>query len=205
MNLSLHDNVRFSHSYPPSLRTPIATQHQADVHAGNLLVLTDGRVGFIDFGIVGRIPPRVWTAIQDLALGFASNDWRAMAVALVQMGAADDDVDVTQFADDLRRVVQSVEEITPQIVVQQSADGVAAAVAVDETQVTQLALDLVAVAEDNGVKLPREFGVLVKQVLYFDRYTRLLAPELDITQDDRLSVLSANDRGRDALSDAVDV
>ena len=26
-----------------------------DVHAGNLLVLPDGRVGFIDFGIVGRI------------------------------------------------------------------------------------------------------------------------------------------------------
>jgi aarF domain-containing kinase len=25
----------------------------ADVHAGNLLVLPDGRVGFIDFGIVG--------------------------------------------------------------------------------------------------------------------------------------------------------
>ncbi len=27
----------------------------ADVHAGNLLVLPDGRVAFIDFGIVGRI------------------------------------------------------------------------------------------------------------------------------------------------------
>jgi aarF domain-containing kinase len=27
----------------------------ADVHAGNLLVLPDGRVGFIDFGIVGSI------------------------------------------------------------------------------------------------------------------------------------------------------
>jgi predicted unusual protein kinase regulating ubiquinone biosynthesis (AarF/ABC1/UbiB family) len=27
----------------------------ADVHAGNLLVLPDGRVGFIDFGIVGCI------------------------------------------------------------------------------------------------------------------------------------------------------
>ena len=72
---------------------------------------------------------------------------------------------------------------------------------VDEAQVTQLALDLVAVAEGNGVKLPREFGVLVKQVLYFDRYTRLLAPELDVTQDQRLSVLNAQS---DALNDAVD-
>ena len=45
------------------------------------------------------------------------------------------------------------------------------------------------------------FGVLVKQVLYFDRYTRLLAPELDVTQDQRLSVLNAQS---DALNDAVD-
>ena len=29
----------------------------ADVHAGNLLVLQDGRIAFIDFGIVGMISP----------------------------------------------------------------------------------------------------------------------------------------------------
>eukprot|EP00439_Symbiodinium_sp_Y106_P032647 s4213_g3.t3 len=40
----------------------------ADVHAGNLLVLEDGRVGFIDFGIVGRIPPKIWSAVEGLAL-----------------------------------------------------------------------------------------------------------------------------------------
>lgn len=37
-----------------------------DVHAGNLLVLEDGRVGFIDFGIVGRIPQSVWSSLRDL-------------------------------------------------------------------------------------------------------------------------------------------
>ena len=36
----------------------------ADVHAGNLLVLRDGRVAFIDFGIVGRISPLTWNAMQ---------------------------------------------------------------------------------------------------------------------------------------------
>lgn len=30
----------------------------ADVHGGNLLLLDDGRVAFIDFGIVGRLPPK---------------------------------------------------------------------------------------------------------------------------------------------------
>ncbi|KAJ6309471.1 hypothetical protein OIU77_015268 [Salix suchowensis] len=30
----------------------------ADVHAGNLWWLRDGRIGFLDFGIVGRISPK---------------------------------------------------------------------------------------------------------------------------------------------------
>eukprot|EP00439_Symbiodinium_sp_Y106_P030620 s4213_g3.t1 len=56
----------------------------ADVHAGNLLVLEDGRVGFIDFGIVGRIPPKIWSAVEGLALSFAANDAKGMAKNLVR-------------------------------------------------------------------------------------------------------------------------
>lgn len=175
----------------------------ADVHAGNLIVLKDGRVGFIDFGIVGRIPPRIWTAIQDLAVGLASEDFKQMAEALVEMGATSKKVNVDSFAADLEKAVRSLTEITPQVMVTAGQDGsVAAAVGVDEQQVTRLALDLVAVAEGNGVRLPREFGILLKQVLYFDRYTRLLAPDLDVLADDRISL--RNDIGRD-FTDAIDV
>jgi len=35
-------------------------------------------------------------------------------------------------------------------------------------------------------QLPREFGLLVKQSLYFDRYLKILAPELDIMSDARV-------------------
>ena len=42
------------------------------------------------------------------------------------------------------------------------------------------------VAEKNGLKLPREFGLLLKQALYFDRYQKLLAPSLDPLRDARV-------------------
>lgn len=32
----------------------------------------------------------------------------------------------------------------------------------------------------------REFGLVLKQMLYFDRYVRLLAPELEVFGDSRL-------------------
>jgi aarF domain-containing kinase len=57
---------------------------------------------------------------------------------------------------------------------------------VDERETTQIVLEIVAVAENNGLKLPREFGLLLKQALYFDRYQKLLAPSLDPLRDPRV-------------------
>ena len=34
--------------------------------------------------------------------------------------------------------------------------------------------------------MPREFGLLLKQALYFDRYQKLLAPSLDPLRDARV-------------------
>lgn len=50
-----------------------------DVHAGNLLVLEDGRVAFIDFGIVGRFSPDTWGGVSRLADGVAQEDFNVMA------------------------------------------------------------------------------------------------------------------------------
>jgi hypothetical protein len=60
----------------------------ADVHAGNLLVLKDGRVAFIDFGIVGRISPQTWNAMQALSTAAVTSDFETMAVALAQVIAS---------------------------------------------------------------------------------------------------------------------
>lgn len=180
----------------------------ADVHAGNLLVLRDGRVGFIDFGIVGRIPPTTWSAIQKLAVGFGAQDFTVMAQALIDMGATSGSVDVAAFARDLENVVVAINNIQPEVVVTGQANGdITAAVGVDQQSVTRLSLEIVGVAERNGVKLPREFGILLKQVLYFDRYTRLLAPEVDVLSDDRLRLSSeaALPRGGGGTGPVIDV
>ena len=157
----------------------------ADVHAGNLLAMEDGRVAFLDFGIVGRVPPRIWTALRDAGASVAAEDYRGLAQALVTMGAADS-VDIDQFATDLEALIKSLDDVNPQIALQEAQGQVAAQIAVDDSEITEVLLKLVQLTERNGIKLPREFGLLVKQALYFDRYTKLLAPDLDLVRDDRV-------------------
>jgi aarF domain-containing kinase len=159
----------------------------ADVHAGNLLVLDDGRVGFIDFGIVGRISEKVFASVRELSLALAVNDSEGMALALCKMGATDDKVDIKQFARDIERVLDRMSNVQTDVTVMATQDGrIAGRIDVNESEITNLLLEFVEVTENNGLKLPREFGLLVKQSLYFDRYINILAPNVDVMNDDRL-------------------
>lgn len=149
----------------------------ADVHAGNLLVLNDGRVAFIDFGIVGRIPEATALAMVEFVRAFPAGDMSAVAGALQRMGFTGSDVDVDSFAADLKDVLDSIENIDPNAVSE-----------IDESQLNKLVASVAKVADNYGIRFPREFALLVKQVLYFDRYTRLLAPGLDVMNDDRMAM-----------------
>jgi len=167
----------------------------ADVHAGNLLVLEDGRVGFIDFGIVGRVGDKVFRSVSELSAALAEADYRAMAEALCNMGAADEAVDLDRFGADIEKVMVNLNKVQPEVTVIADRDdgSVQGMLDFDETEVTGLLLDFVDVAENNGLKLPREFGLLVKQSLYFDRYLKILAPNLDVVNDARISLDGAAD------------
>jgi aarF domain-containing kinase len=167
----------------------------ADVHGGNLLVLEDGKVGFIDFGMVGRVGEKTFKAVSELSTSLALGDYEGMAEALLNMGATDEDVDVKKFGRDIEQVMLDMSKVQPDIAaVGISGDGtVQAAISFDEDEVTNMLLKIVAVTEDNGLKLPREFGLLVKQSLYFDRYLKILAPGLDIASDSRMLALESGE------------
>lgn len=168
----------------------------ADVHAGNLWLLRDGRIGFLDFGIVGRISPKTWAAMEVFLGSIAIDDYDSMASSLIQMGATNNDVNAKAFARDLEKVFSSMKELDTEIVVAtrsgtaRNPAAISANVVVDERQMNALFLDVVQVSESYGLKFPREFALLLKQLLYFDRYTRLLAPNLNMLQDQRISIAS---------------
>jgi aarF domain-containing kinase len=119
-----------------------------------------------------------------------------MARALATIGAAGDAVDLDAFAADLEALFDSLAAVDPALVVAAGAAGGAAAAALaDDVAVNRFLLELVRVGEDNGVRFPREFALLLKQVLYFDRYTRLLAPGLQVFDDARVEVGGGGARG----------
>ncbi|KAJ1403229.1 ABC1 family-domain-containing protein [Ochromonadaceae sp. CCMP2298] len=98
-----------------ALTVSMNDKFHADVHAGNLLVLEDGKVGFIDFGIVGKISDKFRSAIGDLFEALVADDFKGVAVALVQMGATDSNVNIDKFASELGAVVKKITSLQPQV------------------------------------------------------------------------------------------
>lgn len=152
----------------------------ADVHAGNLMVLEDGRIGFIDFGIVGRISPKTWQSMAELMEGFATNDSAKTATAIVAVGITKQDVDVPALSADLDALFKRMHKLDAEDIARGK---------IDEDEIGRLMLDIVAVGERAGIRFPREFALLLKQFLYFDRYSRILAPDINVYADGRLQML----------------
>lgn len=59
-----------------------------------------------------------------------------------------------------------------------------------EEEINRLLIQIIQVGETHGVKFPREFGLLMKQILYFDRYVKILSPEMNILNDERVVISS---------------
>ena len=151
--------------------------YHADLHAGNVMMLEDGRIGFIDFGIVGRLSPTTWEGLTSLAVCVPAEDFDGLALALSKIGATRDSIDLKRFADDLRNFWQHI-----------SSDSMLNANDPDSFW-RAITVDFSAISSRHGIRFPREFTLLLKQFLYFDRYIRLLAPEVDMFDADRMDII----------------
>ncbi|OUY06920.1 ABC1 kinase family protein [Acinetobacter populi] len=150
----------------------------ADLHAGNLMLLEDGRIGFIDFGIVGQLNPDVWAACIRFMDALQNTHYQDMASNMLQMGMTDRDIDTNVLAQDLERLFSGVLLADPQQLL-----------STNPADLNDIMLDIVAVGERHGIRFPRDFALLFKQMLYFDRFMRVLAPYTDIYADNRLKML----------------
>lgn len=79
----------------------------ADPHPGNTIVMLDGRVGLVDFGIVGYLDEETMMQIAHLFLGFAEHDYDMVMDALEAAGLVDPrTMELKRFRADLKDMAE---------------------------------------------------------------------------------------------------
>ena len=168
----------------------LCNSFHADLHAGNLMLLTDGRIGFIDFGIVGKLEPKAWQASMGMMDSFAKEDYRGMAHYMIEMDMTHEreQVNVEVLAKDLESVMKKI-LAEDSLFIGKTIDKTMPSQLKDHAdEINQMLLEMVEVGKRHGIHFPRDFALLTKQLLYFDRFMKVLAPEMDMFHDARIKM-----------------
>ena len=75
----------------------------ADPHPGNIFVLPDGRLGLVDFGIMGRVTDENREHFASVLVALAGHDYDALTRQYVNLGfVSEESVDIDRFKQELK-------------------------------------------------------------------------------------------------------
>jgi predicted unusual protein kinase regulating ubiquinone biosynthesis (AarF/ABC1/UbiB family) len=141
-----------------------------DVHAGNVWILDDGRVAFLDFGIMGELTDEWKEAMRDFFLTSAiDNDFTRVARSYKRLGVFPPDAGTD-------------EEIGAQM---KMIFGPMFDAGLGEVPMASLLGEIIRTmgAYAGGAGTPKELQLIIKQLLYFERYSKEFAPDWPMFRD----------------------
>ncbi len=136
-----------------------------DLHAGNLFILPDGRIGLIDFGIVGRLSRRVRDSIVSMFIALVDEDYETLANEYVNLCQGTGETDVAALQKDL------MDTIGPYV-----------GMNLGDINIGKILLQSTGTAVKHKLVVPRELMLLFKAILTIEALGRKLEPNFDILQ-----------------------
>lgn len=134
-----------------------------DLHAGNLIILPDNRLGLIDFGVVGRLSRKTQDSIAGMFMALATEDYEQLAFEYVEMAPYGDLVDLNEFARNLREVISPHFGLT-----------------FKDVNVGKLLMASAGVASKHKLRLPSELMILFKSLVTIEGMGRLMVEDFDV-------------------------
>lgn len=139
-----------------------------DVHAGNIWVLDDGRAAYLDFGIMGELPPEYREAM--LAGHYATmidGDYTRIVRAWKKVGILGADVGPDdEVAERLKAVVDPMLDLS-----------------LGELSLGEFLRQQLDLQHEYDAVAAREMMLVSKQLMYFERYAKELAPDYNMARD----------------------
>jgi ubiquinone biosynthesis protein len=147
----------------------------ADPHAGNLLVLPDGRLGLIDLGLTGESGAQDRRRIARAVRAFVSGDAEALTRALLDFGVPPSEFSHADFRADVLTVVRQHE--TQLVAHVTGRNGLTAG---PRNGLETFVNDLLRVAYRHGLYVPPSTTLLIKAIVTIEGVARSLNPNLNV-------------------------
>ncbi|NLB21393.1 MAG: AarF/ABC1/UbiB kinase family protein, partial [Clostridium sp.] len=128
-------------------------------------IIHDGKIYFIDFGIMGTLSQKSKKALNNLLKAMVKKDITELVNLILNLSDQKGPVDKNELYEDMQYIVSFYLQSSLQHI-----------------EVSKLFMDLFEAARKNNLKLPKEFTTLLKSLLILEGVLSELAPELSIME-----------------------
>ena len=141
----------------------IAGFFHADPHAGNLSVAADGRLCFLDWGLVGHLTRRLRYALADFWLAAVEQDTERIVQIAADLAPVDARPDLRAMEKEVTLALR--EELN---------------FAIGRQALGRAMLRLLYIFGQHGIPLSRDYALMAKAVISIEEVGRVLDPQFDL-------------------------
>jgi ubiquinone biosynthesis protein len=139
--------------------------YHADPHPGNLLVTDDGKLGLLDFGMVGRISEQLREDIEAMLVAIVHQDVPMLTTLIRRVGNCPMDLDSASLSNE---VADFVGQYSTQ--------------AMSSFDMSGALVDFISLVRRYQITLPNEASLLIKVLITLEGTGRLLTPDFSLME-----------------------
>lgn len=136
-----------------------------DPHPGNLRISTNGTLGLIDFGMVGRLEDERREQLVDLFLCIVQRNVKRAVDLVLIVGKPSREVDRPLLQTDLRDFIESYYGLS-----------------LDRVRMGKLLSDFVAILSNHAIRYPADLMLLIRAMVTLEGVGRELDPEFNLAE-----------------------
>lgn len=137
-----------------------------DLHAGNIFVLPDHRIGLVDFGVAGRLGKPVKEAIANMCIALACENYDRLAYEFVALAPYDERTNVDRFARQLMDLIAPYFGMSHQ-----------------HLNTGQMLMKATGLAAQNHLQVPAELVMFFKAIVTIDGVGHQISDHFDLMQE----------------------
>lgn len=134
-----------------------------DPHPGNIYILPNEVIAFMDFGIVGRLTTLMAFKLNDLLIAIARKDVESIADAILAISSFENDANLDELKADIAEFMEKYIDIS-----------------LGQLSVSTLISDMAEISSRYRLVIDRQLGLLVRVLAEVEGVGRQLDPDFDI-------------------------
>lgn len=135
-----------------------------DPHPGNIIIINQNKIAFIDFGICGYLDKDTVNLITSIFIAGAKKDVERIVDLLHQIDAITDNTNIRRLKEDLLFLISHYYDIP-----------------LKKINMSEIIKEFMRIIYENHIKLPAQFTVLIKALITVEGTGRLLNPSFSIS------------------------